>query len=181
MVEKEPVKAVTPAVPVRAQEGSQDQATDLLREAAGLLKPLRSVKSIKLKQVVVEDGDHAGGWALLDGGATHALRRARLEELGTMEPGSNYQGPERPQEGQGGSKRLERVANGEEGGAKDEAAQASTSPYSTYAGRGGCALLRCWVEKAACEKWGIASLDVATSAFGDEAAKDPGGCWAIYC
>ena len=53
----------------------------MLKEAAGLLKSLRSVKSIKPKQVVVDDRDHAGGWALLDGGATHALRKARPEEV----------------------------------------------------------------------------------------------------
>ena len=59
--------------------------------------------------------------------------------------------------------RLERVTNVEEGAAKDESAQASFSPYSTYAGGADGALLRCLVKKAACEKWDVASLDVATA------------------
>ena len=49
-----------------------------------MLKSPWSVKSIKFKQIVVEDRDHAGGWALLDGGATQA-RPEEMDDLVAVE------------------------------------------------------------------------------------------------
>ena len=79
--EKEPVKAPVSVAPAQVQEAPKETAADLMKEAASLLKSLRSVKSIKLKQVILDENSGVGQWALLDGGATHALRRARVDEL----------------------------------------------------------------------------------------------------
>ena len=78
---KEPVKVSVPVTPPEVQEAPKGSAAELLKEATGLLKSLKSVKSIKLKQVVLDESLNGGQWALLDGGATHALRRARGDEL----------------------------------------------------------------------------------------------------
>ena len=79
--EKEPVKVPVSVAPAQVQEAPKETAADLMKEAASLLKSLRSVKSIKLKQVILDENSGVGQWALLDGGATHALRRARVDEL----------------------------------------------------------------------------------------------------
>ena len=61
-------------------EPAAETATDLLKEATGLLKSIRGLKAFRVKSV----GEGAlwipGGFALLDGGATHALRQARPDE-----------------------------------------------------------------------------------------------------
>ena len=59
--------------------GTAGEVKDLLNEATTLLKSLRpstSVKTIRLSSLEVREG----GRALLDGGATHCLRRAASEE-----------------------------------------------------------------------------------------------------
>ena len=70
--------------PVNSNEGDKGAGTsgemkDLLSEATTLLKSLRpsaSAKAIRLSSLEVREG----GRALLDGGATHCLRRAASEE-----------------------------------------------------------------------------------------------------
>ena len=63
----------TASSPVKGEE----VASSFLSEAAGLLKALKSVKSIKLRQIKLEDEVGSGLVVLLDGGATHALRKAK--------------------------------------------------------------------------------------------------------
>ena len=49
---------------------SEDPAKELIAEATSLLKTLRAMKRVKLKQVSVDRGDTANDrFALLDGGA----------------------------------------------------------------------------------------------------------------
>ena len=58
--------------------GTTSDVKDLLSEATTLLKSLRpapSVKAIRLSSLEVREG----GRALLDGGATHCLRKAASE------------------------------------------------------------------------------------------------------
>lgn len=66
----------------------QDQATALLNEATSLLKTLRAMKSVKIKQLVHEDPSTtaASRYALLGGGTTHALRQAEDWEYEGMRP-----------------------------------------------------------------------------------------------
>eukprot|EP00435_Cladocopium_sp_Y103_P057305 s319_g19.t1 len=82
--DENPVKGENPKEPSRSLETTGDVASELIKEAAGLLKSLRSVKSMKLMQVTVDPDSELGRWALLDGGATHALRRARPDELESL-------------------------------------------------------------------------------------------------
>ena len=67
-----------PAPKVTAEE---DETAKFLKEATGLLKSLRSRKALQLKCSEVADDDGAGTYALLDGGATRALRTAGVGEL----------------------------------------------------------------------------------------------------
>ena len=60
---------------------SSDAAGELLSEATALLKSLRSMKAIKVKQISSPVREVRRRVALLDGGATHGLRRARSSEL----------------------------------------------------------------------------------------------------
>ena len=68
---------------------TEDQVQALLREATGVLKGLRAlkpgqVKTMRLKQVSpVAHGRER--WALIDGGATHALRTAKPHEIADAE------------------------------------------------------------------------------------------------
>lgn len=68
--------------------GEKDPATALLNEATSLLKTLRAMKAVKIKQLVHEDPTTtaASRYALLDGGATHALRQAEEWEYEGMKP-----------------------------------------------------------------------------------------------
>ena len=72
---------VTQGTPVSATE-------ELLKEAADLLKSLKiqSMKAVRLKSVGEGVYGAPGEFALLDGGATNALRKARDEELEFMIP-----------------------------------------------------------------------------------------------
>ena len=58
--EKEPVKVPVSVAPAQVQEAPEETAADLMKEAAGLLKSLRSVKSIKLKQVILDEDSGVG-------------------------------------------------------------------------------------------------------------------------
>ena len=63
----------------------EDPTVELMKEAAGLLKSLRSIRALQMKYHVASVGSHQGESgeeevALLDGGATHALRQARAHE-----------------------------------------------------------------------------------------------------
>ena len=72
---------VTPGIPVNA-------TGDLLREAASLLKSLKgsSLKAVRLKSVGEGNYGSPGQFALLDGGATNALRKAREDEIEFLVP-----------------------------------------------------------------------------------------------
>ena len=62
-----------------------DPAKGLMLEAQSLLKSLRSFKALQIKQVGLST-DSSEAVALLDGGATHALRQARDWELPDLSP-----------------------------------------------------------------------------------------------
>ena len=62
-----------------------DPAGELLQEATALLKSLRSLKAVKVKQIGTPTGNPKERMALLDGGATHGLRQARPEEVKSLE------------------------------------------------------------------------------------------------
>ena len=64
---------------------STDQAGELLQEATALLKSLRSLKAMKVKQIGPPKDQGNGRVALLDGGATHGLRRAYPHEVPQLE------------------------------------------------------------------------------------------------
>ena len=70
--------------PARPPPGGSEEASGLLTEVAGLLKSLRSIRALQIKYAAA--GKEAGRSeekeqvALLDGGATHALRQARRNE-----------------------------------------------------------------------------------------------------
>ena len=69
------------------QKSKVDSASVLLDEATTLLKTLRTLKAVRLKQVFVEPVNTSlQGFALLDGGATHALRTAHPDERSEMTP-----------------------------------------------------------------------------------------------
>ena len=68
-------------------QGTPVTATDeLLKEAANLLKSLKGLKAIRLKSIGEGHYGKPGEFALLDGGATHALRMAKQEELSQLIP-----------------------------------------------------------------------------------------------
>ena len=64
-----------------SRQTTPDPAGDLLNEATALLKSLRSLKAVKIKQVVLSDFTSGDRMALLDGGATHGLRQALPHEV----------------------------------------------------------------------------------------------------
>ncbi|CAK9115283.1 unnamed protein product [Durusdinium trenchii] len=77
----------SPAKSTLDEKPKNDIATDLIQEAATLLKTLRSVKTMRLKQISAHPQEFGTqGFALLDGGATHALRFARPEERAEIFP-----------------------------------------------------------------------------------------------
>ena len=57
-----------------------------MEEATSLLKSLRTLKAVRFKQIMVTEEGDKNLFALLDGGATHCLRRARSDELGRLTP-----------------------------------------------------------------------------------------------
>eukprot|EP00435_Cladocopium_sp_Y103_P024588 s4693_g6.t1 len=102
---KEPEKTSSPAEATGASDGqaepmgepAAEAASELLREATGLLKSIRGLKAMKLDDGVqgshvriksVNEGQFGlpGQYALLDGGATHALMQAREDELEDLMP-----------------------------------------------------------------------------------------------
>ena len=64
---------------------SAESATTLLNEATVLLKSLKSLKAMKLKQINVDATTSWRPMALLDGGATHGLRMAYASEINQLE------------------------------------------------------------------------------------------------
>ena len=68
----------------RPPPGGSEEASGLLTEVAGLLKSLRSIRALQVKYAAAEKEAGKCGEvepvALLDGGATHALRQARPRE-----------------------------------------------------------------------------------------------------
>ena len=64
----------------------KDTTADLMEEATSLLKSLRTLKAVRVKQIMVTEEGDKNLFALLDGGATHCLRRARSDELGRLTP-----------------------------------------------------------------------------------------------
>eukprot|EP00435_Cladocopium_sp_Y103_P074751 s9_g51.t1 len=81
-------------------EPATEAASELLKEATGLLKSIRGLKALRAEDSVgggakthvriksVSDAQFGlpGHYALLDGGATHALRQAREDELDELMP-----------------------------------------------------------------------------------------------
>ena len=65
---------------------SDDPSAELMKEAASLLKSLRSIRALQLKQIAGRDGSEEPLVALLDGGATHALREAKEWEREGLRP-----------------------------------------------------------------------------------------------
>ena len=64
---------------------SAESATTLLSEATVLLKSLKSLKAMKLKQINADATTSCRPMALLDGGATHGLRMAYASEINQLE------------------------------------------------------------------------------------------------
>ena len=71
--------------PEKRSEGSQPKESDLVQNLSGLVKSMTSIKSMYIKTVKA-DGDDSGEFALLDGGATHALRQAKSSEVPHLWP-----------------------------------------------------------------------------------------------
>ena len=76
-----PEKPVVQGEKNAEKKGGGDPAGELLCEATALLKSLRSLKAVKIKQVVVSEVGTGERMALLDGGATHGLRQALPHEI----------------------------------------------------------------------------------------------------
>ena len=65
---------------------SKDATAELLTEATSLLKALRTMKMLRLKELKPQCSNGCGALALLDGGATNGLRRARPHEMTRLVP-----------------------------------------------------------------------------------------------
>ena len=79
-------KTVLPQKPAKGVQ-EDDPTAALLREATGLLKSVSSLKAVKISRVASEEDESSSGLvALLDGGATRALRQATLGELLRLRP-----------------------------------------------------------------------------------------------
>ena len=76
----------------RLQPNRRRRSETILREAAGLLKSLRCIRALQVKRIEEDgaigetDGGSERRFALLDGGATHALRQAESWELDGLTP-----------------------------------------------------------------------------------------------
>ena len=64
---------------------AKEAAEDLVQNLSGLVKSMTSIKSLFIKTVKA-DGDDSGEYALLDGGAKHALRQAKSSEIPHLWP-----------------------------------------------------------------------------------------------
>ena len=64
----------------------RNATADLLNEATTLLKSLRAMKAIRIKELTVYADLKEKPVALIDGGATHGLRRAKPSELDRLQP-----------------------------------------------------------------------------------------------
>ena len=72
--------------PEKRSEGSQPkQASDLVQNLNGQVKSMTSIKSVFIKTVKVDE-ECGAEYALLDGGATHALRQAKSSEIPYLWP-----------------------------------------------------------------------------------------------
>ncbi|CAL1144277.1 unnamed protein product [Cladocopium goreaui] len=72
--------------PEKRSEGSQPkQEGDLVQNLNGLVKSMTSIKSVFIKTVKMDE-ECGGEYALLDGGATHALRQAKSSEVPHLWP-----------------------------------------------------------------------------------------------
>ena len=67
--------------PEKRSEGSQPKESDLVQNLSGLVNSMTSIKSM-----YKAGGDDSGEYALLDGGATHALRQAKNSEVPHLWP-----------------------------------------------------------------------------------------------
>ena len=81
---EEPVGGPSPS-PTTTTLGREATA-ELLSEATSLLKTLRSMKVLRVKELKPVGTDGLGPVGLLDGGATNGLRRAHQQELERMYP-----------------------------------------------------------------------------------------------
>ena len=72
--------------PEKRSEGSQPkQESDLVQNLNGQVKSMTSIKSVFIKTVKVDE-ECGAEYALLDGGATHALRQAKSSEIPYLWP-----------------------------------------------------------------------------------------------
>ena len=79
----------TSATSTTEEPETEDQVQTLLREATGILKGLRTLKTSQMKTMRLKQIAHVApgrdAWALIDGGATHALRTAKPHEIADAE------------------------------------------------------------------------------------------------
>lgn len=76
----------TKAEEVADKPQGRDATAELLSEATSLLKALRSVKVLRLKELNPQSVEGCETVALLDGGATNGLRQARPHEVPRLLP-----------------------------------------------------------------------------------------------
>ena len=79
----------TSATSTTEEPETEDQVQTLLRKATGILKGLRTLKTSQMKTMRLKQIAHVApgrdAWALIDGGATHALRTAKPHEIADAE------------------------------------------------------------------------------------------------
>ena len=68
------------------RQSGTEAAAELLTEATSLLKTLRSVKVLRMKELKHKVDTRGGAVGLLDGGATNGLREALPREIPRLEP-----------------------------------------------------------------------------------------------
>ena len=68
------------------RQSGTEAAAELLTEATSLLKTLRSVKVLRMKELKRKLDTRGGALGLLDGGATNGLREALPHEIPRLEP-----------------------------------------------------------------------------------------------
>ena len=81
-----PTSASVRSVDSPEKTASKDATAELLTEATSLLKTLRSMKVLRVKELRQQEGNGSGAVGLLDGGATNGLRRAHPHEVSQMFP-----------------------------------------------------------------------------------------------
>ena len=77
---------ITRSEPVVEKTQGKDATAELQTEATSLLKALRTMKVLRLKELKPQCLDSGEAVALLDGGATNGLRRARPHEMNRLVP-----------------------------------------------------------------------------------------------